>query len=54
MLAYAFGSLDGIELVITIGVIFPIVYIFGAILLGKPKEEPKDDEAKNNRFDKYN
>ncbi|MCK9536320.1 MAG: hypothetical protein M0R05_01825 [Bacilli bacterium] len=48
------GIFDDFGLIIGIFIIFPIIYIFGIIFLGRGrKEKPIDKNEKNNRFSKW-
>lgn len=46
------GGLDGIGWVAFI-VVFPLIYIFGAILLGKESDDEKKELKNKSKWDKY-
>ncbi|MGD9605782.1 MAG: hypothetical protein AB7V00_06525 [Bacilli bacterium] len=48
------GLLQGFELVLSMFILFPLVFIFGMILLGKSKKEPPvNEDKKKDRFSRW-
>jgi type III secretory pathway component EscV len=48
------GLFEGFELVLSMFILFPLIFIFGMILAGKAKQEaPDEDEKKKDRFSRW-
>jgi len=54
-LSIGLGIFEGFEFLLVMFILFPIIFIFGTIILGKGKKEEKIDEEtkKQDRFSRW-